>query len=98
MVEDDTPHNGIQRSLGRIEGTLEQLKDKIDGVSKGQSNMWKSINSLKAEVESIKINMARMESQKVGWRDLSGAIKTAIAALSSAMAVLTVIIGIKGGI
>ena len=88
----------VQRSLGRIEGTLEQLTKKIDSVSRGQSNMWEAINSLKREIEYIKVSMARMDSQKVGWRDLSGAVKTGLAVLSSALAVLAFIIGIKGGI
>ena len=92
----------VQRSLGYIEGTLKEFGKKLESISKGQERIWKAIDDMKKEkaeeIAEIQIKIAKMENQKVGWRDLSGAVKTAIAALSSAMAVLTVILGIKGGI
>ena len=90
--------NDVQRSLGRIEGLLNGLKENIENVSKGQNDIWKAVNGIKKEMSDIKVNMARIENQKVGWRDLNGAIKTALAALSFGLGAISLILGLKGGI
>ncbi len=98
----NSPDDGIQRSLGRLEGTLKEFGKKLEAIEAGQERIWKSIDDMKKEkaeeIKDIQIKIAKIENQKVGWRDLSGAVKTGLGIISTALAFLTILEAIKGGI
>ena len=87
----DGDDDNINRAIGRLEGKMDEVLNQMKMFNKGQSQMWEQINE-------IKIELATLKTQKVGWSQLGTAIKVAIGTISTVIGIIVAIISVKGGV
>ena len=87
----NSPDDGIQRSLGRLEGKMDEVLTQMQAMNKNQNSMWKEINDIRREIITLK-------TQKIGWGQLGSAVKVIIGAISAISGLIIGLISVKGGI
>ena len=78
----------INRAIGRLEGKMDEALKQMKQMNKGQGQMW-------GEINGIKIELATLKTQKVGWSQLGTAVKATIVALSALVGLMMAINSLK---